>query len=134
MSDFELEMKVGDTQPFRFVATWPADAPEYGALEGDPYPLNTAQKVWFTAKSYVGQSDDDAPIRKSSEAAGDDAIAVDENVGTGRIVEADLEEFLAIATSRWLYAEVQVKHASGEVWTVAEGRIRLKPQVQISSL
>lgn len=133
MADFDLEMKVGDTQPFRFVATWPEDAPEYGALKGDPYPLNTAQRVWFTAKAYGGQSDEEAPIHKVSGGAEDDAIAIADNVATGRIVEDDLAEFLGIASARYLYGEVQVKHASGEVWTVAEGRIKLKPQIQVGS-
>jgi hypothetical protein len=128
-------MKIGDTRRVKIVATWPEDVPEFGATEGQAYPLNTAQKVWFTAKSSPDQDDAQAPIRKATDLSGDNDITFSGSTAYFNIVPADTTTYTAYRTSVQLKAEVQVKNAGagGEVWTVAEGDLILMPQIQHAS-
>ncbi len=68
MADFGITSTIGDDRTLRVSASWPVDVPELGVSEGDPYPLETAQKVWFTAK--LNRSDDDvqAVVSKTTDA------------------------------------------------------------------
>jgi hypothetical protein len=109
--------------------------PEFGATEGQTYPLNSASKVWFTAKASPDQDDVQAPIRKATDLTGDNDITFSGSTAYFNIVPADTSPWTASRTEVRLYAEVQVKNsgAGGEIWTVAEGVLILKPQIQHAS-
>lgn len=137
MAPFALEMTVGDRRRARIKATWPVAVPELGVTAGQEYALPSAQKVWFTAKTSAADDDASAVIKKDTSLAGVNDITF----GTGAtantayfdIVEADTAAFVDIQRKVKLLCEVQVKSASGEPWTVAEGELTLKPQIQRSS-
>jgi hypothetical protein len=132
VAPFTLAMKIGDTRRAKITATWPEAVPEFGAAEGDPYPLNTAQKVWFTAKTSPDQDDAQAPIKKATDLTGDNDITFTGNIAYFNIVPADTAAYSNYRTEVRLKAEVQVKNAGvgGEIWTVAEGDLILMPQIQ----
>ncbi len=135
MAPFALEMTIGDTRRVKITATWPMDVPEYGGVEGAVYPLNSAAKVWFTAKHTPDQDDAQAIIRKDTSLSGDNDITFSGSSAYFNIVPADTAAFLTSRSTVILQAEVQVKNAGagGEIWTVAKGSLYLNPHIQHSS-
>lgn len=135
MAPFNLTMKIGDTRRVKINATWPEDVPEFGGVKGAAYPLNSAAKVWFTAKLSADQDDAQAPIRKDTSLSGNDDITFVGSTAYFNIVSADTDDWTASRSEIRLICEVQVKNAGagGEVWTVADGVLVLEPQIQHAS-
>lgn len=133
MSEFGLSMKIGDRRRFRITATWPATVPELGVTKGDPYNLSTATKVWFFGKINRSDADASALVQKDSTKTALDDITFGTGADTNKayvwITETDLASLAAATRSVKLLCECQVKAASGEIWTVAEGELTLTPQI-----
>jgi hypothetical protein len=78
-------------------------------------------KVWFTAKASKTQQDIDALMLKST----DDDITVVDSVGGELLVEffpADTDSLTAAGS---YFYDIQLKDASGRVWTVGEGTLNV---------
>lgn len=115
-----MEMTRGDDREIVVEVAYTEDFPAVGIASGDPYPL-TGATVWFTAESSVGA------ISKRSgsgiEISGSEAA---ENVATITIDAADTDAL----TGRTVYAwDIQIRSAGGKIWTVADGRLTVVPDV-----
>ena len=132
MAEFGLEIVVTNRRRARCTATWPETVPEIvGATKGAPYDLSTALKIWFMAKPSKGADDSQAIFSKATDLAGVNDITFglggDSNKAYFDVVEADTAAFANITRTFEAYGELKVKAATGEVWTVAQGSILLRP-------
>jgi hypothetical protein len=119
-------MPRGDSRRIRITATWPEDVPEYGAVEGDPYPLS-GKLCAFTGKTKLNLSDADAVFKKTSDPG--DGITVrpdpDDNVADVEIAPEDTE---ALTKESEVFLDFQVTdEPGGTVWTVWEGMMVVYP-------
>ena len=122
-------MTTTDQRRVWIAATWPADVPQLGVTKGQTYDLSTATKIWFTAKAAITDDDSQAVIKKDTSLAGADDITISGATAYFDIVPADTAAFATIERAQEFVCEVQVKSAGGEVWTVAQGKLKLLPQV-----
>ncbi len=117
-----FKTKVGDDRTAKITATWTVDVPELGVSEGDPYDLSTAQEIWFTFKKSILETDEEALIQKKLSTGGIDIDDVETNVAYVQISREDLAVLRPLAADVQYIWDVQVKAATSDVWTVAEGK------------
>lgn len=122
---FSLKTNSGDDREVKIVATWPEAVPELGITKGSPYDLSTVQNIWFTGKKLATDADSAAIIRKSLGSG----ITVSGNVATVSVGREDLVSVRPLVSSLTLVCDVQVKTATGKIWTVAEGKWTFTPEI-----
>jgi hypothetical protein len=101
--------------------------------DGDPEDLTDAS-VWFTVKQKLSDTDTDALIQKKNTEAGGDPTQITMTNPTGgqcevHLVPADTEDM----NPGTYHYDIQVKLASGKIYTVARDRITFKEDVTRSS-
>lgn len=113
----------GDTRRIRITATYPEDAP--GISAGDPFPLSS-HTTRFTARRKV--TDPLAVFSKSTEVGGGITILPAGNVAEIALSPSDTSG-LQLRNPVTLVCDLEVSTASGDVWTVWQGELTVKPDV-----
>lgn len=98
-------------------------------LNGAPWTIPGGATVRFTAKRRTTDADGAAMITKST---GSGITAVGD-VATITIAPSDTDALAAARTNETLYYDVQVAGAGFGPWTVATGRLIVKPDVSRTS-
>jgi hypothetical protein len=128
MASFSFNTKLGDSREVTITTTWPVALPEEDPpIEaGDPYPLDEASEIWFTAKLSPAHTDEAAVFVKKLST---DDIVVDGSTATFEVTAEDVDELLDANTTVQLFCDVQVKSSSDKIWTVAEGKWKMTNQI-----
>jgi hypothetical protein len=119
LADFNVESDMGDDRELEVTATWPEAVPALGVEEGDPFPLDTATKVWFTGKRKKSDDDADAVFQKTFPGGG---ITATDNVGLVTLDKEDTEGLKVYGDEVTLECDMQVLTPTSKVWTVAKGQ------------
>lgn len=123
---FEIdEITRGDGRTLTITATYPEAIPGQNIAAGNPYPL-TGKTIWFTAKRRISDADADAVISKKT-GAGIEVLAGQTNKARITINATDTDDLPDQTVT--LACDVQVKEPGKDPWTVAEGRLRVRPDV-----
>lgn len=128
MSSFSFETNVGDDRTARITTTYPVAVPELGVLKGDPYPLDTVQEIWFTAKRKQSDTDDLAVFQKKLTTGGI-IVSSTPNIAHVKVSRDDLVALRPMINAVTLLCDVQVRSADGQIHTVAEGKWKFKPEI-----
>lgn len=90
----------------------------------------TGATLFFTAKAELTSADTGATIRKNSSGVG--GITITSAVGgTAQVTISPGDTSGLPASETFLFYDVQLKRASGDIFTVAEGTILVYPDVTI---
>lgn len=126
---FSFETNVGDDRTARITATYPVAVPELGVAKGAPFPLNNLQEIWFTAKKKATDPDSASIFQKKFTTGGIIVSNTETNVAYVKVSRDDLVSLRPMTTAVTLVCDVQVKSLAGDVWTVAEGKWKFKPEI-----
>lgn len=122
MARFSFKTNVGDDRTVKIIATWPIDVPELDVSTGDPYDLTTVTEIWFTFKRTVLETDAEALLQKRLTLGDIDIDDDDNNVAYMKLAREDIEDLRPLAADVTYICDVQVRTASGDINTVAEGK------------
>jgi hypothetical protein len=90
----------------------------------------TGTKLWFTVKRWISDLDSHAIVQKTSDSAGQVTLAdqtADPGKATIKVLPADTASLGADTTT--LVWDVQILDGAGEMHTVADGSLTVKPDV-----
>lgn len=119
-SDVQLVMKRGDSALWDFVATYPSGAPL----------VLTSATVWMTAKNQLSDADVAAVFQVST--TGGQITLTDAPNGKFR-VQLTPSNTNTLTKDTNLFWDVQVKDASGKIYTVADGTLLVKLDATITT-
>jgi hypothetical protein len=90
----------------------------------------TGTKLWFTVKRWISDLDSRAVVQKTSDSPGQVTLAdqtADPGKATIKVLPADTASLGADTTT--LVWDVQILDSAGEMHTVADGSLTVKPDV-----
>lgn len=126
-SDFFEEMTAGDDMDFKFAVT-------RRNSDGQDIPENITDylELWFTAKRKPLDADNLSVMLLTKTNGGITIIDGPNGVARVNIVPSNTSTLTQMRTYD-LYAEIQTKDAAGKIDTLAQGRLRVKPQLTIAT-
>lgn len=114
---FSFKPYQGDTVPIQVLVT----------LDAAPYDL-TGKKMFFTVKEDNAQSDDDALIKLDNLSGG---ITYANPTGGLAVITLTAAQTSACPVDVPLYCDVQVVDGTGQVFTVATGKLQFREQTTL---
>lgn len=114
----------GDSRRLRVTATYPEAVPDTPIVAGDPFPL-TGHTCRFTARLRI--TDETAVFVKST--AVGIAILTPNNIAEIAILPTDTLGLPITNSTINLRCDFEVTTSSGEVWTLWEGELPVKPGI-----
>lgn len=117
-----LRIVRGDTNVYRIVVT--RKDPDTGVIS----PINlSGLKIWFTAKNKQTDTDAAAVIRKGTTPTSLTGITVVDGPAGKADIELLPADTSTLATTTWLYYDVQILEGLSRITTVISGRAAVVP-------